>query len=228
MQLNIRIVSIPGEFTKIDAEKGAWMMKVIGITGGIGSGKSLVAGILKEKYGAYIVNTDRIAKEQMEPGGASYPGVVGYFGEGILSEDKRIDRGKLSKVVFCDKEKLQMINRLTHPNVLEVVKEEIKGKRNEGVVPYFVIETALMIESGYDYVCDEVWYVSASEESRRNRLMNSRNYSDEKIDAIMASQSKDEDFRRKSSKVIENNGDAKSLEKQIELVLNSTTMKSLP
>ena len=198
-------------------------MKVIGITGGIGSGKSLVANILKEKHNAYIVNTDKIAKEQMEPGGISYPGVIAYFGADILNEDGTINRSKLSRIVFEDKDKRAMINQLTHPNVLLAVEQEKDAVRSNGVHPYFIIETALMIESGYGSACDEVWYVQASQEARRERLKLSRGYSDEKIDAIFLSQSKDEDFLRHYSKVITNNGDRSDLEEQISHFIKRNT-----
>lgn len=194
-------------------------MKIIGITGGIGSGKSLVAGILKEKYGAYVVNTDSIAKEQMKPGGISYPGIVAFFGNGIIAEDGAIDRGRLSKIVFNDKEKLYKLNELTHPNVLDEVREEINKAEASGAYPYFIIETALMIESGYDSECDEVWYVRSTEEDRRKRLKAERGYSDEKIDMIFASQSKDENFLKRYTKIINNNDDIPALEKQVECLL---------
>ncbi len=196
-------------------------MIVIGITGGIGSGKSLVAKILEEKYNAYIVNTDRIAREQMEPGGISYAGVVEYFGSGILAEDGSVERRKLSEIVFQDRNKLLKLNGLTHPNVLLEVEKEKEAVRSEGLHPYFVIETALMIESGYDSVCDEVWYVRTSPEDRRDRLKKSRGYTDEKIDAIFTSQSKDEDFLRHYPIVITNNGDLSDLERQISDIINN-------
>lgn len=194
-------------------------MKVIGITGGIGSGKSLVADIMIKKHNAYFINTDRIAKEQMMPEGVSYDGVVEYFGKDILNDDGTIDRSKLSKIVFNDKEKLKKLNSLTHPNVLIEVKKEIEKKRAENV-PYCIIETALMIESGYDFVCDEVWYVHCPADERRKRLKKTRGYSDQKIDAIFESQCKEEDFFKKFDKVIYNDGDIDYLEYQIEKLLN--------
>ncbi|MBB2182490.1 dephospho-CoA kinase [Lachnospiraceae bacterium MD1] len=194
-------------------------MKVIGITGGIGSGKSLVADILKKKYNAYIVNTDAIAKKQMEPGGASYQGVIDYFGQDIVAEDKSIDRQKLSAIVFDNKEKLKKLNELTHPQVLKAVLEEVNTLREVGNIPYIVIETALMIEAGYDYFCDEVWYVYSPEEERRKRLKRDRDYSDEKMDAIFKSQSKDAAFRERYSIIIENTGDVDELEVQIQRLL---------
>jgi len=194
-------------------------MKVIGITGGIGSGKSLVTKLLKDKYGAYICDTDRIAKEQMEVGGESYQGVVDYFGRAILAQDESIDRSKLAKIIFEDKEKRLKLNELTHSNVLRAVREEIITYRLMGTIPYLVIETALMIESGYDYICDEVWYVYTPEAERRKRLKKERGYSDEKINAIFESQSKVEQFRGKFPIVIENIGGIAILEEQVELQL---------
>jgi dephospho-CoA kinase len=190
-------------------------MKVIGLTGGIGSGKSLVATIMKEQYGASIIDTDGIAREQMEPGGASYQEVVDCFGAGILTSDGRIDRAKLAAIIFEDQEKRLQINGITHPKVLLEVQKQIVLHHQCDDVPYLLIETALMIESGYDFVCDEVWYVFAPEELRRRWLREERGYSDEKIDAIYANQCKAEAFREKFPRVIENIGDINRLQEQV-------------
>lgn len=194
-------------------------MKIIGITGGIASGKSLITKILEDKYNAYIVNTDAIARKQMEPGGVGYLPVVAYFGDEILAEDKTIDRTKLSHIVFHDKEKLDKINNITHPLVLEEVQRQIEELRKAEQTPYVIIETALMIESGYDTACDEVWYVFSPEETRRRRLKEERKLSEEKIDAILRSQSSEEAFRSRFQKVIENTGDIGYLEQQIKALL---------
>lgn len=191
-------------------------MKVIGITGGIGSGKSLVADIMIMKYKAYLINSDRIAKEQMKPDGISYAGVVEYFGKDILNTDGTINRNKLSDIVFNDRDKLLKLNSLTHPNVLLAVQKVITEKRQSNTVPFCLIETALMIESGYDFVCDEVWYVHSSPNIRRNRLKQYRGYSDEKIDAIFESQSREDDFFKRFTKVIYNDCDICRLEEQID------------
>ena len=195
-------------------------MKVIGITGGIGSGKSLVAKIMIDKYGALFKNTDKIAKDQMKIGGISYQGVVDYFGKSILAEDGSINSSKLSKLVFNNKEKLQKLNDLTHPQVLEVVVNELNKLGASGEVKYAIIETALMIEAGFDYICDKVWYVYSPEDVRKERLMKERNYSEEKINSILESQSKDEDFRRRFSTVVENTGSIENLEAQIDNILD--------
>jgi dephospho-CoA kinase len=191
-------------------------MKVIGLTGGIGGGKSLVAKILKEKYNAYLLNTDKIAKAQMEPGGASYQEVIDYIGREIVASDGSIDRGKLAQIIFDNREKRLKINEITHPRVLDEVEKEIKAIREQGTIPYLVVETALMIEAGYDYICDEVWYVHAPEEERRKRLKAERSYSDEKVDAIFENQSKEEAFRANFISVIENVGDMQFLEQQVD------------
>ena len=196
-------------------------MKVIGLTGGIGSGKSLVANILRDKYKAYILDTDSIAKAQMEPGGASYEEVVEYIGNSILESDGRINRAKLASIIFDDKDKRFKINEITHPKVLEQVKSEIQAMRDQGNVPYLLVETALMIEAGYDYICDEVWYVFAPEEARRERLKHDRSYTDEKIDSIFQNQSKEEAFRKTFSKVVENVGDIRLLEEQVDTLIRN-------
>lgn len=198
-------------------------MKVIGITGGIGSGKSLVADILIKKYKACLLNSDRIAKEQMMPGGISYRGVVEYFGQEILFEDGTIDKNKLSAIVFNDKDKLLKLNSLTHPNVLIEIEKIIAKKKASKAVPYCIIETALMIESSYDFICDEVWYVHSEANVRRNRLKQYRSYSDEKIDRIFKSQSKEEDFFKRFSKVIYNDGDIRNLESQIDKMISDSS-----
>ena len=116
-------------------------------------------------------------------------------------------------------EKLNKLNALTHPNVLKVIEEELASLREGGRVPYVIIETALMIEAGYDFICDEVWYVYTPEEIRRERLKKERNYSDQKIDSIFDSQRKEDEFRKRYSKVIENTGDIQNLCKQVERLL---------
>lgn len=198
-------------------------MKVIGLTGGIGSGKSLVAKILNEKYEAFLLNSDAIAKAQMEPGGESYQEVIDYIGRDIVAEDGTIDRAKLAKIIFDSKEKRLKINEITHPKVLTRVEKEIQTIREQGTIPYLVVETALMIEAGYDYICDEVWYVYAPEEERRKRLKAERNYSDEKIASIFENQSSEEAFRVKFSRVIENTGDVSFLEQQVDKLIKELT-----
>lgn len=169
-------------------------MKVIGITGGIGSGKSTISNILENNFNALIISTDAIAHKLMGKGMVSYEKIVNYFGEGILDTNKEINRVKLAECVYGQRDKLLKLNSFTHPYVMDHVKDLIKENENE--YPIIVVETALPREAKLHEICDEIWYVHASQEVRRNRLKSSRNYSDEKIDTIFSNQMKDEEYRK--------------------------------
>ncbi|WP_455715463.1 dephospho-CoA kinase [Anaerosporobacter sp.] len=202
-------------------------MKVIGLMGGVGSGKSTVADILEKEYGAHLIITDDIAKKLSEKGEESYQLIVSYFGTEILGVDGQIDRKKLSGIVFSDKEKLEKLNSFTHPLVMKRVKNEIelikvlnKQKTIEEQILYVVIETALLIEAGYRDLCDSVWYVAVDEEIRKQRLMSNRGYSEEKIAAILKNQMSDKDFDDNCDKVLYNNGNMDNLKKEIQLLMD--------
>lgn len=194
-------------------------MKVIGLTGGIGSGKSTVANILKEQFHGYAIFTDDVARDLMEPGKASYNAVVDYFGTSILKEDGTIDRNKLASIVFADENKLKKLNSLTHPLVMDYVFEKVRQLQQLGTYPFVVIESALLIQAGYGPYCDEIWYVRVSDETRRKRLKESRGYTDEKIDSILAKQMTDEEFEHHATHIIDNNGDCMNILMKIEKIL---------
>ncbi len=181
-------------------------MKIIGITGGVGSGKSRVLSFLEEKFNAVICQADQVAWKLQEPGEKSYLGIVDYFGEGILNEDKTINRSALGQIVFNDEHKLQKLNEITHPAVKEYIKNLIEQEKMKGS-ELFVVEAALLLEDNYDEICDEIWYIFAREEVRRERLKESRNYSDEKIDSMIASQQTESYFRQRCQLTIDNSGD---------------------
>ncbi len=194
-------------------------MKVIGLTGGIGSGKTTVANILRDKYHAYVIFSDEVAKELMEPGQISYRLIVETFGTTVLDVDKRLDRQKLALMVFGNSGKLALLNSLTHPYVEQFILEEIKRVRETKQYQLVVVESALLLQVNYDKFCDEVWVVVAEEQVRRQRLIRSRGYSNEKIDAILEKQMTDEDFRKYTTKIIENSGNMKNITNQIQNML---------
>ena len=194
-------------------------LKIIGITGQVGSGKSTVANIMKEKYGAHLILTDNIAHDLMKKGSICYGLIVNYFGETILDEKKEIDRNKLSQIVFKDSLKLSDLNDIIHPYVMNYVFDEINRLNMEGHVKYLVIETALLIEAGYKEICDEVWAVTLLDQVRRERLKKSRGYSDEKIDSILKNQLEDEIIQKNATNIIINNGDKQQLADQIKQLL---------
>lgn len=194
-------------------------MKIIGITGGVGSGKSRVLSFMEEAYKAVICQADHVAWKLQEPGEKSYCEIVAHFGTEILNEDRTINRKKLGQIVFGDDAKLQILNQIMHPAVKEYIKEQIRLER-EKETTLFVLEAALLLEEHYDEICDEVWYIYTCEEIRRVRLKESRQYSDEKINAIIASQLSEEYFQKHCQIIIDNSGNFKDTCIQIEKAMN--------
>ncbi len=194
-------------------------MKVIGLTGGVGSGKTTVANLLQENYNAYVIFSDEVAKDLMEPGQVSYALVVDAFGEKVLDDKMKIDRKKLAKEVFHNSEKLELLNSLTHPYVEQFILEEIERLRKLNQYQYIVVETALLFQVNYHRFCDEVLVVIADEQIRRNRLKESRGYTDEKIDSILENQMTNKDFCKYTTHIIENNGDMNNIDKQLQNML---------
>ena len=174
---------------RIDDRKGNSMI-FIGITGGVGAGKSAVLSYLKELDGIRVMLSDEIAHELMEPGSDCYNRLKELF----------------AGVIFSDDKKRELLNEVVHPAVKEYVLNAVKEAKKEGLF-MLVLEAALLIEEGYGEICDELWYIYASEEVRRKRLKSSRGYSDEKIDSIFASQLKEAEYRRHCKEVIDNDGD---------------------
>ena len=190
-------------------------MKIIGITGGVGSGKSRVLSYIEEKYHAVICQADHVAWKIQEPGQEGHRQIVETFGADVLNEDQTINRKALGQIVFHDEEKLLALNSIMHPSVKVAIKNAIKEEQEKGT-KLFVLEAALLIEEHYDEICDELWYIYTDEQIRRERLKESRQYSDEKIDAIMATQLSEAVFRKKCQRVIENSGDFDVTAKQID------------
>lgn len=191
-------------------ERHGYYMKVIGLTGGIGSGKSRVADLLQKEFLAYVIYTDEIAKDQMKQGGCSYEKVVKQFGSEILDDSGDIDRNKLAKTIFQKEELVKLLNSLTHPNVhIEVLRQIEEVKSKDKLYSAIIVETALLFEAGYQDFCDEIWYVHAPIADRIKRLKESRGYSEEKIDSIIRKQKSEEFFLKNSTVIIENGNDVK-------------------
>ncbi len=188
-------------------------MKVLGITGGVGSGKSEVLNYLREAYGAVVCQMDETAKRLQEKGTGCFRKIAEAFGPEIIGADGELDRKKLGARVFSDPEQLRLLNSIVHPEVLRSVSADIRKHTEEGT-PLYVVEAALLPDVGGE-LCDEIWYIYASEEVRRERLKASRHYSDEKITDMIASQPSEETFRRACTAVIDNSGPFENTERQI-------------
>ncbi|MDO4260689.1 MAG: dephospho-CoA kinase [Eubacteriales bacterium] len=190
-------------------------MRVIGVTGGVGAGKSTVLDYLKERYGADVIQADLVGHEVMEPGGAVCGAVAEAFGPGILTADGSVDRAALAKIVFGDEEKRRLLNGIVHPAVKEEILRRLSEDRERGV-PCAVVEAALFLEENYDAFCDETWYIYTDEKNRRRRLRESRGYSDERISRMFASQMTHGQFLSRCRTVIDNNGSAGETFRQID------------
>ncbi len=189
---------------------------IIGITGGVGCGKSTVVGILQQKFGAKVLIADDIGHEAMLPGSGCYEKICAAFGPAVLQQDKTIDRKRLADIIYADDEKRKGLNDIIHPFVLERIKERLELWKEE---PLIVIETAILFETGCDRLCQQIWGVTAGREIRMKRLYKSRGYTKEKTGAIMEKQMKEEQMRRRCDAVINNDGDFQNLEKQLQELL---------
>lgn len=188
---------------------------VIGITGGVGAGKSSVLAILENTYKAHIIVSDNVAHRLMEPGGRSYLALLSLLGEEILSEPEgAIDHRKMAAKIFDRPDLLAQVNAITHPLVIETITEEIAACRAEGI-SLIVVETALPVPGSLDTWCDAIWYVYVPDEIRIDRLMASRGYTREKCLDIMARQFSDADYRQISAAVIDNSGSTEATADQI-------------
>lgn len=189
-------------------------MKILGITGGVGSGKSAVLKHLAADYQAVICQLDDVARMLQQNGQICFERIVEAFGKDVIGEDQELDRQKLGSIVFADSAKLQILNEIVHPEVKRWVIEDIEKKKCEGV-PLYVIEAALLPTAGYDTICDEMWYIYTSVEVRTERLKETRGYSEERIQNMIASQPAEEVFRNACHEVIENSGTFEETKRQI-------------
>lgn len=194
-------------------------MKVIGITGGVGSGKSSVLDILRDSYDAYILEADKVAHILMQPGGTTYKPIIDAFGKEIVGQNGEIDRLKLGNIVFSSKEQLSVLNDITHPAVRTYILEQIDTYRKGFPEGLFALEAALLIEEGYDEICDELWYVYADEATRMKRLMASRGYTEERCISMFRSQSDESYYRTHCKYVIDNCSDTEKTKIQIDNLL---------
>ena len=193
------------------------MKRVIGITGGVGSGKSTALMLLKEKYDAYICMADELGHRAMDQGTGAYIQIVKQFGPDILACNGEINRNALADIVYHDEGRLHCLNRIIHP----YVKREIRKQMERCPARLFVLETAILFETGCDRLCDEVWGVIAGDEIRIARLVESRGYSREKAESIMRQQMGSGELAERCDVVLVNDGDRQELLDQLENVLEN-------
>ena len=196
-------------------------MKVIGITGGVGSGKTEVLNLIDGMTKCVIIRADELAKSLEVRGEVCFDPLIELLGEGVLQENGEIDPKKMAQMIFTEESGnlRDKVNGIVHPAVKKRILSMIKEADNEKKVEFFFIEAALLIEDHYDLIVDELWYIYADENVRRQRLRDSRGYSDEKINRIMATQSSDEVFRKYCKVIIDNSGTLEDTRRQLENLL---------
>jgi dephospho-CoA kinase len=145
-------------------------MKRLGITGGIASGKSAVAGMLRE-LGFRVIDADALGHEVMEPGTRAYGEIVTEFGAGVIGADGRIDRGKLGAIVFADAGKLKRLNAIVHPRVEEEMVRQFAEWEKSGVADAAFVEAALLVEAGYQKNLDGLVVAWCRPEQQMERLL---------------------------------------------------------
>ena len=193
-------------------------MRIIGVTGGVGAGKTEILKYLALNHKAEVLLLDEIAREMQMPGGRLYEAMLEMGGDAVKAEDGTLDRRLFAEKMYRDPELRQKVNGMVHPAVREAVKEKLKICEEFGC-RLCVIEAALLIEGHYEEICDELWYIYSSEERRRERLKETRRYSDRLIDRIFKSQLSEEEFRRGCDVVIDNDGDFTATIAQIDRAL---------
>ena len=188
-------------------------MFVIGITGGIGTGKSQVSDILAS-LGATIINADQVGHEAYLPNTKTWHDIVAAFGRGVISESGEIDRKKLGGIVFSDPDALKRLNSITHPRILEMIRDRIGELEREGT-RLVVVEAALLIEANWSSLADQVWVVTSEETDVVARLAARNQLSEESIRARIASQMPQAERVRHADVIINNDGDLGQLRSRV-------------
>ena len=189
---------------------------IIGVMGGVGSGKSTVLNYLENNYEANIIEADKVAKEVMLPGNDVYNEIVKTFPEVIA--DNKIDSKKLAEIVFNDKEQLEKLNSITHPGAVKEIVSRIKSSKNRIIV----VESAILLGSGVEQYCDELWFVFCNRDTRIKRLMQTWGYSKEKCISVIESQPADEEYNKVADEFIDNSYSEENTREQIDLILNTS------
>jgi dephospho-CoA kinase len=180
-------------------------MLTIGLTGGIGSGKSTVTKILAD-LGAPIIDADKVGHAIYAPGGPAYDDMIAAFGNGILADDRTIDRRKLGPIVFADPTALKRLNSIVHPKMFARMREMIDAMRAAGEAKPIVVEAAILIEANWLPLFNEVWLVVASKERVIERVERDRGLAREQAEARIKAQLSDDERRKHASIVIANDG----------------------
>jgi dephospho-CoA kinase len=186
-------------------------MLVVGLTGGIGAGKSTLAALLAEE-GAHVIDADALGREALQPGRPAWHSVVDQFGDEILAAGSMtIDRKRLAAVVFADAGKLAALNAIVHPVIFKGIADRLEERRGTDAI--VVLDAALIVEAGLDTVLDLIVVVDSSTKKRRDRLVTERGMTEDEIAARMVSQASQEKLLERADIVVRNDGSLEELAK---------------
>ena len=194
-------------------------MIVIGLTGGIGSGKSEVSRMLKE-LGAEVIDADLVGHEAYQPHTEAWEAVVAAFGEEIIQPNEEVDRKKLGAIVFSDPEALAYLNSIMHPRMYDMIHERLEGLRTQGT-EVAVVEAAILIEAGWTPLADEVWVTDSNEDVVVERVRQRNNLPEDEIRRRIRSQITREERAKHATTVIENNGGRGDLRQRVQEIWDS-------
>jgi len=187
---------------------------VIGLTGGLGTGKTTVAEMLREK-GAVVINADQLGHQVYEPGRPAYREIIEAFGPQVVGEDGAIDRRRLAQVVFADPQALARLNRITHPRIREAIRERLAQLARDGA-QVVVLEAALLLEAGWDDLVDEVWVTMAPPEVAAQRAAARSGLPLEEAMARIRAQMDNEERARRAQVVIDTGRPLEETRRQVE------------
>lgn len=194
-------------------------MFVIGLTGGIGSGKSAVTALLGE-LGAAVVDADKVGHQAYQPHTETWQAVVDAFGGDILQPNEEVDRRKLGAIVFSDPKELARLNSIMHPRMYTMLEVQLNEMRESGV-EVAVLEAAILIEAKWTPLVDEVWVTVASEDTVVLRVQQRNNLAEEEIRRRIRSQLSNEERAEHASVVIENNAGMQELQDKVKDLWNN-------
>lgn len=189
-------------------------MRVIGVTGGIGSGKSTVSGIL-ERLGANVIDADRIAKEIAGEGGRMLLELTRQFGSSIVDESGKLDRRKLGDIVFGDPEKVKVLNGITHKYIIDEMTKRLDKLKAQANADVIVMDVPIPVEHGFLDQVDEVWVVTADMDERIRRVVKRSGLTPDEALSRINSQKNDEEYLKVSDRIICNSGTIEQLERTV-------------
>jgi len=189
-------------------------LMVIGITGGIGSGKSTVSKIMRD-LGAKVIDADRISREVTARGKKAFDEIVGTFGSSVLNENGELDRKKLADIVFNDAEKLKTLEAIIHKYVIEEIENRVNAAKKENNSDIIVLDVPIPVERGFIDLADQIWVVTCDMETRIKRVMARSGYSYEEAVRRINSQMRDDEYIKIADEVLVNDGGIEDLENSV-------------